>query len=239
MKTQTCDFGFLAAPDSGPNPGIVLIHDVWGFAAHTGDIATRLAAEGFHVLAIDLYRDFTNKKIEDPGPWIRDLSDPDILDDIRQGAAFLAAHPDSLEMPVGIVGFCMGGMYAVLAGCDPESEVAAVVPYYGLLSHSGGLLEQDGGLDPKRKPIEPIQAGKFLRCPMLGFFGVDDPYVSMEDIDRLEAATAQSGQPTECIRYEGAGHAFMNDTYPDAFRPEAAADAWQKTIAFLKTELDV
>lgn len=237
MQTQTCDFGFLAAPGNGPNPGVLLIHDVWGLKDHTRDIATRLAAEGFHVLAIDLYRDFANKKIEDPGPWIRDLSDPDLLADIRAAVAFLAEHPDSLAKKVGMVGFCMGGMYAVLAGCDPEGTIAATVPFYGLLSHSGGLLERAGGLDPTRKPIEPIQAGGSLRCPMLAFFGEDDPYITMADIDALEKTTSRSGEQAECIRYAGAGHAFMNDTYPDAYHPVAAKDAWAKTIAFLNDKL--
>lgn len=237
MKTQTCDFGFLAAPKTGTHPGVLLVHDVWGLSDHTRDIATRLGAEGFHVLAIDLYRDFESKRIEDPGPWIRDLSDPEILADIRAATSYLAARPETGGFPVGLVGFCMGGMYAVLAGCDQAGDVAAVVPYYGLLSHSGGLLEQEGGLDPARKPVEPIEAGKQLRCPMLAFFGVDDPHITMDDIDRLEATTAESGQRAECIRYAGAGHAFMNDTYPDAYRPEAAADAWQRTVTFLKANL--
>lgn len=237
MKTQTCDFGFLAAPDAGPHPGVLLVHDVWGLRDHTRDVATRLAAEGFHVLAIDLYRDFANKKIEDPGPWIRDLSDPDLLADIRAAVAFLEGHQDSLAKKVGLVGFCMGGMYAVLAGCDPEGTLSATVPFYGLLSHSGGLLERDGGLDPARKPIEPIQAGKGLRCPLLAFFGEDDPHISMADIDALEETTSQSSHPAECVRYAGAGHAFMNDTYPDAYHPEAAKDAWVRTIAFLNDKL--
>ncbi|MFT5441164.1 MAG: carboxymethylenebutenolidase, partial [Myxococcota bacterium] len=52
MKTQTCEFGFLAAPDEGAYPGVVVLHDVWGLRDHTRDIASRLAAEGFNVLAI-------------------------------------------------------------------------------------------------------------------------------------------------------------------------------------------
>jgi carboxymethylenebutenolidase len=237
METQTCEFGFRVAPDLGPHPGVLMIHDVWGLKDHTRDMATRLAREGFHVLAIDLYRDFANKEIEEPGPWIRGLSDPEILADIRAGVSFLSAHPSSAGLRTGVLGFCMGGMYAVLAGCDPAGTASAVVPFYGLLSHTGGLLEQDGGLDPANKPVEPIEAGRNLQCPMLAFFGEDDPYVSMADIDRLEATTGVSGQSAECVRYAGAGHAFMNDTYPDAYRAGAAKDAWGKTHAFLRRVL--
>ncbi|MBW2390424.1 MAG: dienelactone hydrolase family protein [Deltaproteobacteria bacterium] len=85
----------MAAPDTGRHPGIVLIHDVWGLADHTRDVSRRLADEGFHVLGIDLYREFASKEIENPGSWIQNLSDPDLLADIRAAARFLAGHPDT------------------------------------------------------------------------------------------------------------------------------------------------
>jgi carboxymethylenebutenolidase len=90
-----------------------MIHDVWGLKDHTRDMATRLAREGFHVLAIDLYRDFANKEIKEPGPWIRDLSDPEILADIRAGVSFLSAQPASAGQRAGVLGFCMGGVCGV------------------------------------------------------------------------------------------------------------------------------
>ena len=82
MKTQTCEFGFLVGPDVGPNPGVVLIHDVWGLKDHTREISTRLAGEGFQVLAIDLYRAMESVTIENPGRWIQQLSDPEIVADL-------------------------------------------------------------------------------------------------------------------------------------------------------------
>ena len=239
MKTQTCDFGYLASPDSGsdPYPGIVLIHDVWGLAEHSRDLARRVADEGYHVLAIDLYRNLAQKKIEDPGSFIRNLSDPDLLADISAAARFLREHPDSKNRKVAVVGFCMGGMYALLAGCEPDDGIAAVVPFYGLLSYSHGLLHSDQGLEPQRKPREPIVAAKDLRCPMLAFFGEEDSFITAEDVAALEASTKATGQPAECVVYPGAGHAFMNDTREEAYRPEAARDAWGKMLAFLGAQL--
>jgi carboxymethylenebutenolidase len=239
VKAQTCEFGYLAAPDTGRHPGIVLIHDVWGLADHTRDVSRRLADEGFHVLGIDLYREFASKEIENPGSWIQNLSDPDLLADIRAAARFLAGHPDSRNEKVGVVGFCMGGMYALLAGCDREGEIAATVPFYGLLSYTHGLLQAGSGLDPALKPREPLEAARELRCPMLAFFGDEDPYVSAEDIAALEVSLGISGQQADCICYPGAGHAFMNDTREDAYRPDAARDAWEKMAAFLRTQLAV
>ena len=92
MQTQDVELGFLATPESGPCPGVVLIHDVWGLTDHARDLAQRLSGEGFAVLALDLYRRLDEVKIENPGEWMRALSDPQILGDVQAGADFLAAH---------------------------------------------------------------------------------------------------------------------------------------------------
>lgn len=237
MKTQLCEFGFRVAPEEGTHPGVVLIHDVWGLKEHTRDISSRLAAEGFHVLAIDLYRTMSDVKIEDPGSWIQDLSDPDILADLRAAEAFLRAHPDTGGNPVGLTGFCMGGMYTILAACDARSGFEAAAPFYGMLSYDQGLMQREGGLDPAKKPRSPIEAAPDLACPLRAFFGAEDPYVPASEIAAFERALAPSEPAHECITYEGAGHAFMNDTYPDAYREEAARDAWAKFVEFLASQL--
>src|SRR5262245_39718630 len=95
MKTSEVVLGFLAAPEGGALPGVVMMHDVWGLSAHTRDYATRLASEGFAVLAIDLYRRDLPAKIEDPGAWMRALPDPQVLADLGAGARFLGALPES------------------------------------------------------------------------------------------------------------------------------------------------
>ena len=82
MKTSEVELGFLALPEGGPSPAVVMVHDVWGLSAHTRDYATRLASEGFAVLAIDLYRRARPPMIADPGEWMRALSDPQILADL-------------------------------------------------------------------------------------------------------------------------------------------------------------
>src|SRR6185503_3765494 len=138
MKTSEVELGFLALPDRGPSPGVVMIHDVWGLSAHTRDYASRLADEGFAVLAIDLYRRARPEKIENPGKWMRELSDVQVLADLASGQSFLASLPET-NGRVGVLGFCMGGMYALMAGCA-ELDFAASVPFYGLLSFGHGLL---------------------------------------------------------------------------------------------------
>ena len=213
-----------------------MIHDVWGLADHTRDLATRLAGEGYAVLALDLYRREAEVKIENPGAWMRALSDPQVLADVQAGVDLLGSHPGSAGQPVGVTGFCMGGMYALLAACEC-SGVAASVAYYGLLSHEHGLLHDENGLDPSRKPRQPLDAVADLKCPLLAFFGDGDEFVPQGDVRLLDERLGRSGLPTEVVVYPGAGHAFMNDTRPDAFRPEIAEDAWARMLAFFGTHL--
>lgn len=225
--------------EEGAYPGIVVVHDVWGLSDHTRDIARRLAACGFNVLAIDLYRREDEVRIDDPGQWMQELSDPDIGRDIEEAARLLRGHPISRNRKVAVVGFCMGGMYALLSGCrgDDGSAVSAAVAFYGLLSHRHGLLARPGGLDPASKPVEPIEAARHLHCPLLALFGDDDAYVSQADVAVLRERLVESGRPFDVISYSGVGHAFMNDTRPDAHDPEVAADAWDRMLAFLQETL--
>jgi len=234
MKNAKVELGFLVTPEA-PVPGVVMIHDVWGLSDHTRDLATRLAREGFAVLAVDLYRRETEVKIENPGVWMRGLSDPQVLDDLRAAAAFLASRAETTGK-VGVVGFCMGGMYALMAGCD-DLGFAASVSFYGLLSHRHGILHDPAGLDPEKKPHEPLAVASQLACPLLAFFGDRDEFVPMDDVHALERAFAAAPAPAEVVVVEGAGHAFMNDTRPDAYRPAAAAEAWRRMVGFLKREL--
>ncbi len=237
MQTADVELGYLANPEAeGSIPGVVMIHDVWGLTDHTRDLARRLASEGFAVLALDLYRRLDEVKIENPGAWMRGLSDPQVLRDAQAGVDFLAAHSATSGRRVGITGFCMGGMYALLAGCSCTG-ISASVPFYGLLSHEHGLLYDERGLDPALKPREPLEAARDLGCPTLAFFGKDDEFIPIADIEQLRINMAASGQPGEAIVYPQAGHAFMNDTRADAFRPAAAADAWAKMVEFLRARL--
>lgn len=239
MHTRNVELGYLAhpdPPDSGGLPGVVLIHDVWGMAEHPRDLARRLAGEGFAVLAIDLYRRRGAVEITDVPAWIRGLDDTEVLADLSAGARFLAGEPAVAGRKVGLVGFCMGGTYAVLGGCLC-SEFAATVPFYGLLSHRHGMLYDPSGLDPAKKPHEPLAVADRLRCPLLGFFGAEDELVPVEDVNALERGLARSGHPSEVVVVEGAGHAFLNDTRPEAYREEAARMAWGRMVEFFTRTL--
>jgi carboxymethylenebutenolidase len=235
MKESSLDLGFLVVPEDFPCPGVVLIHDVWGVSEHTRELARRLASDGFSVLALDLYRRESELRIENPGAWMRSLSDPQALEDVQAGIDLLRGGA-AARHKVGVMGFCMGGMYALMAACTCR-DLAAAVPFYGLLSHRRGILYDEAGLDPALKPKEPLDYAPSLRCPLLAFFGDQDEFVPVDDIRQLEARLDAAQPPSEVVVVPNAGHAFLNDTRPEAYRPAEAAQAWARSVAFLRSHL--
>jgi carboxymethylenebutenolidase len=232
MRSEADDLGFLADPGDRTVPGVIMIPDVWGLSDHYRDLATRLAGEGFAVLAIDPYRKTGRGEFSDPPgalAWIRSLSDPLVLETVQEGIDALAARASVAGRKIGVTGFCMGGQYALLAACSCRG-LAACAPFYGMVRY-------DSGLDPTKKPRSPLEALATLTCPVLGFYGEQDPIIPLDDVEALRARLMTSGQPAEIRVYPGAGHAFMNATRSAMYRPEAAADAWGRLVPFLRARL--
>jgi carboxymethylenebutenolidase len=232
MQTHESEIGSLAFGGGAPQPGVVLVHDVWGLAEHPRDLARRLAAEGFAVLAIDLYRKTGRPQLADVSAalrWIRELSDPVVLDTLQEGIGWLAAHPAVSGRKVGVLGFCMGGQYALLSACACRGLSACVSCY--------GMVRYEAGLDPAKKPRQPLDALADLTCSVLGLYGEQDHLIPVSDVRALEAALAASALPCDVRLYPGAGHAFLNDTRPEMYRPEAARDAWPRLVSFLREHL--
>ncbi len=235
MRTEETELGYLACPGPEPAPGVVMIHDVWGLAEHTRHLARKLAAGGFAVLAVDLYRKLPSREVgADPGRWIRGLPDPELLAVVQEAIDALAGGA-ARGREVGITGFCMGGQYTILAAAACTG-LAAAVPCYGMLSHEHGLLAPAPGeppLDPARKPRSPLEAAAQVRCPMLALFGADDTFIPVEDVRALQSELAKAGPDHVVSLYAGAGHAFLNDTRPDLYRPAIAREAWSRLVAWL------
>jgi carboxymethylenebutenolidase len=209
-----------------------MIHDVWGLADHTRALAGRLCGEGFSVLAIDLYRKTgqpTLTDVDSAMAWIRDLPDPVVMETLQEGIDFLAKHPSVAERKVGLTGFCMGGQYTLLGACTCRGLDAAVSFY--------GMLRYEPDLDPAKKPRSALDALPDLSCPLLGLFGADDAIIPVDDVREFERRLPQTGHPFEVKLYEGAGHAFMNDTRPEMYRPKVAEDAWGRMVAFFARHL--
>jgi carboxymethylenebutenolidase len=233
IRTEATALGHLAFPASGTHPGVVMIHDVWGLGPLYRDFADRLAGHGFATLAIDLYR--RPVEIADPGRWMRDLSDPDVLADVQAAVHTLAGHSAVEGKPVGVTGFCMGGTYALLAAANVR-RLAACVAFYGLLSHEHGLLAAPD-LDRKKHPRDPLRAASDIACPTLGIFGDQDPFVPVSDVHALGDVFATVPHDTEIKLYPGCGHAFLNEGRLEAYRPDAARDAWDRMVGWFHRHL--
>ncbi len=214
-------------------PGVLLIPDVWGLSDHYCGIVRRLAAEGFCVLAVDPYRKTGKGKFETPEQalaWIDSIPDPLMLETVEEGIATLAAKRLCEGRRIGVMGFCMGGQYALLAAGMLEG-ISACAPFYGMVRYKDGL-------DPKKKPRSPLDVLGDIDCPVLGFYGEEDPVIPVEDVEALRTGLAATPHETEIRLYPGAGHAFMNDTRPEHYHEKSAEDAWQRLVAFLKEHLD-
>ncbi len=237
MAVSDLPLGALALPDPAPAepvPGVLLLPDVWGLSELYRGFAARLAADGFAVLALEPYG--TAVEITDPGSFLRGRSDPEMLARIGSALEALRSHACVDASRLGVVGFCIGGTQSLLAACALPG-LSACVAFYGILSYEHGLLYEPAGRDLARKPRDPLAAIGELRCPLLGLFGGRDDFVPAEDVRALEAGAVRSGQRVEIRLYPEAGHAFLNETRPQAFRPDDARDAWRRMVDFLRREL--
>ena len=213
-------------------PAVVVVHDVWGLYEQYHRVAQRLASAGFVALALDLYA-----RGEKPGSpsdmpavmkFLHGLPDRRVLGDIQAALDFLRARPEVAGRKLGLTGFCMGGKYADLAAVRCRG-LSAVVSWYGML--------RADALDDAN-PEHALDALAELRCPLLAFFGADDVLIPQSDVNELRSRARERALPVEIVVYTGAGHAFANDSRPEAFRAEAASDAWKRALAFLARELE-
>lgn len=232
---------YLATPAEGVDHrgALIVIHEIWGLNEHTKDIADRFAAEGYLALAPDLltrvgitapigeellgimFSPDENVRTEGQ-PRLREAMSPLHAKEYASWAVgALTASLDHLAtQPVvdgrlGVTGFCFGGSYSfALAATDPR--VRAAVPYYGSPPDSADLSR--------------------IGCPVLAFYGDQDANL-IEGLPGLTTAMAEAGVDFTPVVYENTGHAFFNDTNARTYDAGYAADAWTKTLAFLKAHL--
>jgi carboxymethylenebutenolidase len=238
---------YLAKPaGDGPWPGLLVIQEVFGLEPHIEDVARRFAADGYLALAPDLYcHDAAFKSVpkegvvpalglrREPDPeaalqamppgqqeavrkawnWLNYRDASTYVPDLQAALAFLKTHPDCTGA-VGSVGFCMGGGLSGQLAASGADLNAAVI-YYG--------------------PIPPADKVSNIKCAVQGHYGGADPGIT-GTVPQLQAAMAANGKDFTAFVYEGAPHAFNNDTRP-SYHAEAAQLAWARTREFLETHL--
>jgi carboxymethylenebutenolidase len=211
--------GFLATPEGkGPFPALVVIQEWWGLNDWVKDQARALAKEGYVALAPDLYRGKVATRQEDAHQLMMGMPPDRAMRDLQGAFATLLARPDVKKERIGVIGWCMGGAYA-LRFATTQPALAAVVAYYGT------------------PPTEPAAVAA-IKAPVLGNYGAEDKGPSPDLVRAFEAALKKDGKSVDIKIYEGAGHAFANPDNPwGGYRPAAAKDAWARTTAFLARHL--
>lgn len=198
-------------------PGVVVIHENRGLNPHIEDVARRVALEGFIALAPDALTPMggTPQDESEARNMIGKLDTQQNLDNFLAAIRYLDTHP-MCTGKVGVVGFCWGGAMANQLAVH-SSDVDAAVPYYGR--------------QPASEEVPKIKADLLLHYAAL------DERIN-KGISAYESALKTAGVSYQVYVYEGAKHAFNNDTNPDRYNRQAAELAWQRTIAFFKEKLN-
>jgi len=210
--------GYLAVPDGERGPAVIVLQEWWGLDEHIRSVCDRFAAEGFYALAPDLYRGETTTQPSEAEQKMMAMSMDQVEKDMCGAADYLGSQPGVEGPGVGAVGFCLGGGLAVWAAASCPNIVAAVSYYYVM---------------PHGKPDFSA-----IKGPVLGHFGTADEFIPPEEAKKLESELRDAGVETTFHYYDGAGHAFFNDTNRlGTYDKEHAETSWQRTVGFLRPAL--
>jgi carboxymethylenebutenolidase len=206
----------LAVPEA-PRRGVVLAPDIMGLRPLFDELGARLAAEhGWAVCAPEPFPNHAGTSVDERLELVRTLRDDEQVGDLLAAAELLRSET-GVER-VAVLGFCMGGMYALKSADNPAFD--RVVAFYGMIR----LPEQFRG-PGHREPL--VSLGSPAARPVLAVVGGRDHFTPAADIDDLEATGAT------VVRYPEGEHGFVHDPSRPTHRAEDAADAWRRVVAFL------
>lgn len=208
--------GYEARPEGHPKAaGVIVIHEVTGLIDYIKEVARNLAANGFLGLAVDLYEGKTASSLEEGTPLQAKVTREVFQDKIGAAIDYLKSR-EYCSGQVGVMGFCMGGGFALWAAClFPELRACSV--FYGM--------------------IQNLDLLKGLKAPVLGNFGAEDKKITTWAGEQLKPEMERLGKSLDMKIYPGAPHGFHNHTRTERYRAEAAEDAFQRTLAFLGKSL--
>jgi len=212
---------YVAEPSHGghQHPAVIVVQEWWGLDEHIKDVARRLAAEHYCAIAPDLYSRQGNKVTKDPnvaGELMSGLRQSDGIDDLLSTIDWLKTQTSVRASHIGVVGFCMGGSYAMALPCITR-DVKAAAPFYG--------------------EIPPDQKLQGLAAPVFYAYGENDGWIQRKDVDRLASALRKFNKPGEVKVYSGCSHGFFNDTRADVYSAKDARDAWDRVLKLFEQNL--
>ncbi|MBI2170045.1 MAG: dienelactone hydrolase family protein [Actinobacteria bacterium] len=207
--------GYVAG-DGGS--GVVVIQEWWGLVPHIKDVCERLASEGFVALAPDLYGGESTTEPDEAGKLMMALN-------IERAAKDLTGAVDAVQgrasgSGIGVIGFCMGGGLALYLGTLRPDAVKAVAPFYGVIPWQAA--------QPDYSKLDAVVEGHYAD---------GDDFLPVDQVRVLEEQLRGLGTTADLHVYPNTGHGFFNDTRPDVYNAEAAAQAWDRVIALFRTNV--
>jgi carboxymethylenebutenolidase len=210
--------GYLALPEGGSGPGVIVIQEWWGLVDHIRDVCDRFAAAGFVALAPDLYHGKTVTEPDEAGKAMMALKMDQAARDMSGAVDEVLRH--SAGDHLGVIGFCMGGGLALVLATQRPDAVAAVVPCYGLIPW------------PDAQPDYSK-----LNAAVQGHYAGNDDFFPPAAAEALGEQLRSLGKSVEINVYPDTDHAFFNDTRPEVYKAEAASALWSRAVAFFKEHL--
>ena len=211
---------YVSRPKDGKNLGtVIVIHENRGLIGHIKDVARHFAKEGFAAIAVDCMgriggSDQYNGS-DEATEAIKKVNGGMVAEDLTAALNYMKKQ-SYVNGKVGVVGYCWGGGQS-LNFATKNKDLNAAVVYYG------------------RNP-DPLDSVANIPCPVMGNYAEDDPNI-MPGVEPLKAAMQKAGKSFDVKTYPGAKHAFNNNTNADRYNPEAAKDAWARTVSFFKKNL--
>ena len=212
--------GYLALPESGSGPAVIVIQEWWGLVPHIKSVADRFAQAGFVALAPDLYRGQIAAEPDTAKKLLMELELVQAGSDISSAASYLLAHPAVTSHSVGTVGFCMGGSLSIWSATLCE-EITAAVAYY------------PGASWERHAPEWRNFAGKsaLIHC------AEGDGTSAAPGIQEAVREITSAGGSIDTYDYAGTAHAFFNDDRPEVYAAQAAELSWKRTLEFFAAKL--
>ena len=210
--------GVLYTPSGkGPFPAIIVIHEWWGLNDWVKEQAGKLSDQGYVALAIDLYRGKVATTPDQAHEIMRGVPEDRAKRDLGAAFDFLQSQPNIKKDRIGAIGWCMGGGYSLDVALQEPTLAADVINYGHLATDTQALAK--------------------INSAILGLFGAQDQGIPADDVRKFETTMKQLGKKIEIKIYDDAGHAFENPNNKTGYRAADAADAWQRTVAFLAANL--
>ena len=210
--------GYLAAPTTpGKKPGLIVIHEWWGLDDWTRENADRFAKQGYVALAVDLYRGKSTTNPDEAHELMRGMPEDRAMADLVAAFNYLASRPDVEPKAIGVIGWCMGGGYALALATNEPRLAASAINYGRLVTDRDAMTK--------------------INAPLLGNFGAEDRGIPAADVKTFGQELTKYGKLSDIKIYEGAGHAFMNPNNKEGYNAAATQDAWARIDRFFDRNL--